>query len=272
MKKALWALPLAATLALAGCSGTSPNDENTQPSPATAADSPAGAGGPASEPGSTEQSSPGTESDAASPDPNAASGKQLSADELVQVAEAVEDEYGKEGAQILPDADLKASAPMIGEMLQGMKVDPAECGVFAMAGMSEMLDRVNLVTVVLPADANDATTSVNIGSYDSADVIEQMLAQAARNSADCSEFSLTMQGQEASAVVETGEASTSAATTLATITDVDFMGQKVTTLTVAGYDGQNTVSVNVSQPKDLDAAVQEAEKYIDLALLHMGDI
>lgn len=274
MKKiALWVLPIAATLAVAGCSGASTPDEATQPSPTTTDASPSSSA-PPTDPGSTGPSAPSpsgsTEPAAASQEENATSDKQLTANDLFAVAEAVESRYGMGGTRILKDADLRASFQTVEEIVAGMKVSPAECGSFAMAGMSETLERVNMAIVVLPAESNDLTTSVTMASYDTAHVLDQLQAQAKENTGDCSKFTLTMQGLEVSAVVKKVKASTTAKTTNATVTDVKVMGQSVTTLTVAGYDGRSNVTVSISQPKDVDTAVKKAEKYIDLALLHMG--
>lgn len=271
-KTALWALPIAATLAITGCAGEATPDAATQPGQSTTADAAPGSSAPPSDPGSAATSpAPSTEATSAPPKSKPASGQQLTANQLVKVAKAVEKEYGKAGAKIIKNSDLQASAAMIEDVVAGMKVSPAECGAFAMAGMSEMLERVTMVAVVLPAEANDLTTSVSIASYDSAGVLEQLLEQSRENKKDCSKFTLTMQGQEASAVVKEAKADTSAKTTMATVTDVKVMGQSITTLTVAGYDGQSNVSVSISQPKDLDTAVNKAEKYIDLALKQMAD-
>ena len=271
-KTALWALPIAATLAITGCAGETTPDAANQPSQSTTADASPSSSAPPSDPGSAATSpGPSTEATSAPPKEKPASGGQLTANQLVKVAKAVEKESGKAGAKIIKNADLQASAAMIEDVVAGMKVSPAECGAFAMAGMSEMLERVTMVAVVLPADANDLTTSVSIASYDSAGVLEQLLEKSKENKKDCSKFTLTMQGQEASAVVKEAKADTSAKTTMATVTDVKVMGQSITTLTVAGYDGQNNVSVSISQPKDLDTAVHKAEKYIDLALKQMAD-
>ncbi|WP_411733032.1 hypothetical protein [Paeniglutamicibacter sp.] len=274
MKKiALWALPIAATLAVAGCSGASAPDEATQPSPTMAVDASSSSSAPPTDPGSTGPSAPSASGsvEAASQEENATSDKQLTANDLFAVAEAVESRSGTGGTRILKDADLRASFQTVEEIVAGMKVSPAECGSFAMAGMSETLERVNMAIVVLPAESNDLTTSVTMASYDTADVLDQLQAQAKENTGDCSKFTLTMQGLEVSAVVKKVKASTTAKTTTATVTDVEVMGQSVTTLTVAGYDGRSNVTVSISQPKDVDTAVKKAEKYIDLALKQMAD-
>lgn len=272
-KTALWALPFAATLAVTGCAAESTPDPATRPSQTATADASPGSSAPLTSSGSAGPSVPSTSASpeaAATPESNAASGKQLTANQLVKVAQALEGEYGKDDARILKDTELRASMGTIEEILSGMKVSPAECGAFAMAGMSEMLERVTMAALVLPAEANDVTTSISIASYEDAEVLEKLLQQTAENKSECSKFTLTMQGQEATAEVKDAKAGTTAQTTMATVTDVEVMGQAITTLTVAGYDGQNNVSVSISQPEDLETAVTKAEKYIDLALLHMA--
>ncbi|MBP2375690.1 hypothetical protein JOF46_003602 [Paeniglutamicibacter psychrophenolicus] len=282
MKKTTWwALPIAAMLAVSGCGGTTAPEEAAQPSQTDVAEALASSPAPfdepeATEPASAEPTAPSssesaetTKASQGSEEPKAAAGGQLTAKELGKVAKAIREAGGQGGTKILEDAELRASAPMIEDILSGMEVDPAECGAFALAGVSEMMDRVNMAAVVFPADANDLSTSVNLGSYDSADVIEQALAQVDKSSTKCREFTLSMQGQEVSAVVEPAKANTSATTTIATVTSVEMMGQNMQTLTVTGYKGQSNVTVNISNAKDLGKAVKEAEKYIDLALLHM---
>ncbi len=281
MKKTTWwALPIAATLAITGCGGGAAPEEAAQPGQTAGAEALPSSPAPSKEPGATDQASAepaapsgsvsaSAETTQGSQDSKETAGRQLTAKELGKVAKAIRTADGQDGTKILEDAELRASMPTIEEILASMKVKPAECGSFAVAGASEMMDRVTMAAVVFPADADDLSTSVNLGSYDSADVIEQALAQAGQGSTKCSEFTLSMQGQEVSAVVEPAKADTSATTTLATVTNVETMGQNVQTLTVTGYKGHSNVSVNISNPTNLGKAVKEAEKYIDLALLHM---
>ena len=279
MKKTTWwALPIAATLAVSGCGGTTDPDKAAQPSQTAVAEALASSPAPSDEPEATEPASaePSAPSSSASAEttkdaqePKAPTGRQLTAKELGKVAKAIGKAGGQDGTKILEDAELRASMPMIEEILAEMQVKPAACGSFALAGASEMMDRVTMAAIVFPADANDLSTSVNLGSYDSAEVIEQALAQADQGSTKCSKFTLSMQGQEVSAVVEPAKAKTSATTTIATVTNVEMMGQNMQTLTVSGYKGHSNVSVNISNAKSLSKAVKEAEKYIDLALLQM---
>ncbi|MDQ0094824.1 hypothetical protein [Paeniglutamicibacter psychrophenolicus] len=279
MKKTTWwALPIAATLAVTGCGGGAAPEEAAKPGQTAGAEALPSSPAPSNEPGATDQPSvsPATPSSSASAettqgsqDSKATAGRQFTAKELGNVAKAIRQAGGPDGTKVLEDAELRASMPTIEQILAGMKVKPAECGSFAVAGASEMMDRVTMAAVVFPPDADDLSTSVNLGSYDSADVIDQALAQADQGSTRCSEFTLSMQGQEVSAVVEPAKADTSATTTLATVTNVEMMGQNMQTLTVTGYKGHSNVSVNISNPTNLSKAVKEAEKYIDLALLQM---
>ncbi|MFL4473570.1 hypothetical protein ACIPVK_06205 [Paeniglutamicibacter sp. MACA_103] len=264
-KTALWALPFAATLAITGCAAESTPDPAAQPS-SGATPTPATASDPATQP----SSGAATEPAATTPESHAASGKQLTANQLVKVAQTLKKEYGKDDAQILKDAELRASMGTIEEIVSGMKVSPAECGEFAVAGISETLEQVTMAVLLLPAEPNDVTTSISIASYPDAEFLEKLVQQAGENKVGCSKFTLTMQGQEASAEVKDAKASTTAQTTIATVTDVKVLGQEITTLTVAGYDGQSNVSVSISQPEDMDKAVAKAEKYIDLALQHIA--
>ncbi|WP_146755185.1 hypothetical protein [Arthrobacter sp. AQ5-05] len=276
-----WALPIAATLAVSGCGGAAAPEVAAQPSQTSGDEATPSTPAPSAEPGAADQAAAEppapsssaeaetTQSPKGSRESKATPGRQLTVKELGKVAEAIRKAGGQDGTKILDDAELRASAPMIEDILSGMQVDPAECGSFALAGVSEMMDRVNMAAVVFPADANDLSTSVNLGSYDSADVIEQALAQSDESSTKCSEFTLSMQGQEVSAVVEPAKANTSATTTLATVTNVEMMGQNMQTLTVTGYKGQSNVTVNISNAKNLSKAVKESENYIDLALLQM---
>lgn len=276
---ALWALPIAATLAITGCSAATTPDAATEPGQSATATEPSQAATAEATPGlSASPAGPGSSAPGTSTTPQATAsaegtptpGKQLTANQLVTVAKALQKEYGKDGAKIIKNSDLQASAQTIEEVVAGMKVSPAKCGAFAVAGMSEMLERVTMVALVLPADANDLSTSVSIASYDTAGVLDQLQAKARESKGDCSKFTLTMQGVEASAQVKEVKAKTTAKTTMATETQVKVMGRSVTTLTVAGYDQRSNVSVSISQPQDLDKAVTEAEKYIDLALRHMA--
>ena len=268
---------MAATLAASGCGGTAAPEDAAQPSQIAVAEALASSPALSDEPEATDQASaelplPGSasaETTNGSQEPKAAAGWQHTAKELGKAAKAVRKAGGQRGTKILEGAELRASAPKIEDLFSEMHVEPAECGAFALAGVSEMMDRINMAAVAFPADANDLSTSVNLGSYDSADVIEQALAQIDECSTKCSEFTLTSQGQELLAVVEPATATTSATTITATLTNVEMVGQNLPTLTVTGYKGQSNLTVNISNAKDLGKAVRESEKYIDLTLLHI---
>ena len=295
MKKiAIWTLPLAATLALTGCSGLLGSDSAESPTPspsatvaasasATEAQQPSASPTPeaaATTPAATEttsdagfSSSSESSSDSATADAgsnHSASEDQLTAQELLEVAQSVESYYEKGGVQIIENAELKSAAAQSKELIDSMKVSPAKCGVYASSGSMDLMNHMNMVSVNIPASSNDAGMMVSIGSFDDASDVDTAVSVAESSSKECSEFTMTMSGQEITAAVETGKASTKAETTIATMTEVNMAGQKTKTMTVQGYDGVNNIGVIIVSPKDADVAVAQAEEYLDLALLHMA--
>lgn len=295
MKKiAIWTLPLAATLALTGCSGLLGSDSAESPTPspsatveasasATAAQQPSASPTPeasATTPAATETTSDSgfsstSESSSASATADAgsnhsASEDQLTAQELLEVAQSLESYYEKGGVKIIKNAELKASADQSKELIASMKVSPAECGVYASSGSMDLMSHMNMVSVSIPRSSNDAGMVVSIGSFDDASDIASAESMAESSSKDCSEFTMTMGGQEITAAVETGKANTKAEKTIATMAEINMAGQKTRTLSVSGYDGVNNIGVAIVSPKDADVAVAQAEEYLDLALLHMA--
>jgi hypothetical protein len=294
-KSAIWALPLAATLALTGCSGLLGSDskESVQPSPSSSPEASASATAPAqASPSPTPQSSATTQ-DAAETSSDSgfgsasessrdsafgsdkgsthsASADQLGAGDLLEVAQALESYYEKGGVQIIENDELKSAAEQSEDLIASMDVSPAECGVYATSGAMDMISHMNMVSVSIPAGSNDAGMAVSVGSFDDASDVDKAVSMGKSSAKDCSEFTMTMGGQDITAAVETGQANTNAEDTIATMTEVGLAGQKTQTLTVNGYDGVNTIGVTIISPKDVDVAVAQAEEYLDLALLHMA--
>ncbi len=100
-------------------------------------------------------------------------GKQLTADEVFAVANALKDDEATAGAQILKDAELKSGAAQLDQFVASMKVKPEVCGAFAASGIAEMLETVNMAALVVPANASAASTSVSITSYGSASDVQE---------------------------------------------------------------------------------------------------
>ncbi|MFF5794047.1 hypothetical protein ACFY5D_18550 [Paeniglutamicibacter sp. NPDC012692] len=260
-KTALWAVPLAAALALTACSA--PKEPTPQSQPAVE-QSPSATQTPAATDAAAEPSS----SAAGTPE---AIGKQLTADQVYAVVSELKDDEATAGAQLLKDAELKAGASQIEQFVAGMKVKPEVCGAFAAGGMAEALESVNMASLVVPATASAASTSVSIASYASEAEVRALAAKQKKSFEECATFSLEIQGREASATLKDTKATTDAATTLASLGTVKLDGQTMKTLSVYGMDGNNTVAVTLTAPKDVDAAVKKAEKTINAALKRIAD-
>lgn len=286
-RTAFWALPLAASLALTGCSGLSgPTPSPTvQDDPLAASTESASASFDA--PAPTENASDAGFGDSLSDDEgngfgtdegSASTGAQLSADELFQVAQAVENYHEGGGVEIVGDASLKTSANKLAGLVAEIEVDPAACSGYATSSSNGMLSHMNMVEVNLPADSNAEGNRVSIGSFDDPGSLEAVLAIDKVEPVDCAAYSLILNGREVDAQVDEGQANSDAATTLAimgvgTVTataDGKDVGKVTKTLTVTGYDGVNKVAVDITNPQDVDAAVGKAEEYINLALLHIS--
>lgn len=288
-KKAFWVLPLAASLALTGCSGLLGSDPSQSPSETSqppAADTPA-AESPAAETPAAETSAaaPSAEAESATPGdafPSAEAesqapfngtttpARQLTANQLYSVAEAMKADDPRKGTQIIKDAELKASSQQTEDLLAGMKVSPAECGVFAGGGLQEAFSQMNLASVIVPGDASAQGTTISLGSYEDSSIVGSQFAKAQAATVDCSDFTFTMDGQSASAKVQAETATTDATTTVANLSTVKLGGKSIETLSVIGYDGFNTVGVTVVGPTDPEISVIQTQDIIDLALLQMA--
>ena len=241
-KTAFWALPLAAALALTGCAA---QEEAAAPSQG-ATDQPAAAS-----------------SSAAAP---AAEAKQLTAEQVEAVVSALKDDEPAAGAQVLNDAVLKAGAGQMEQLVAGMKVEPEVCGSFAASGASEILESVNMASLVVPVASGAESTTVSVASYASVSDVQDLAAKQQQSFKDCATFNLEIQGSKTSATLTDTKASTDAESTLASLGEIKFGGQTMKTLSVYGMDGNNTVAVTISAPEDVDAAVAKAEKTINAAL------
>jgi hypothetical protein len=276
MKKiAIWALPLAATFALTGCSGLlgSDNKESVQPRQAATPETSASESTEAPPLSDTTPAAETTTDSGFSTDagPNhSASADQLSADELTEVAGAIESYNGQSAIKIVGDVESKALAAQSEKQLASSEVIPAVCAVYSAAAGSDMISHLNIITATFAGDSNDAGVSVSLGSYDDPADVQTMIGKAKTSSENCSSFTMTVLSQTVTATVEELPATTNAATTIGTVADLKSGEQYAKNLIVSGYDGVNTVSVSISEPKDLDTARAKAEEYVDQGLLHIA--
>lgn len=293
-KTAFWALPLVATLALTGCSGLLGSKESPAPSPSASSEATAPQASESLAPATASASATATVDDAESEqntgfdsndefDSGAFNGnvthdKQLSADDLFLVAKAIESDYEEGGVSITQDAELKTAAEQLADLVGGMDVEPAVCHSKATSSTNGMLNKMNMVTVALPADGNSDLTNISIVSYEEASYLDDVLSMGKMALTDCTSYSMKMDGHEVEVETTAGQASTNAANTLTTIAESTVVksadgttdGKQTRTIVVSGYDGVNNVSVNITNPTDDEAAVTTAEEYIDLSLLHMA--
>lgn len=284
-RTAFWALPLAATLALTGCSGlfgtesspspTEASVEQSAPAPTPTESESASAQAPApTESEADGESGFGDSSDGADGqaafEAKATPAKQLTAAQLYSVGQALEATDPRPGTQILKDAELKDGASQLEGMMGDMEVSPEKCAVFNTGSVSEQLSHANQVAVAVPGDASAQTTTIAISSFDDSALVGDLLAKTKAASADCSEYTVKMQGQNVEASLKDGKATTDATETLANLSTVKVAGQTVKTVIVTAYDGNNVVAVTVTGPTDADISVIQAQDTIDEALLHMS--
>lgn len=251
-KAALWVLPLGVALALSGCSGPQetpkPTESATQQGTGTGA-TPA----------------PAETTPAAIP-PAAHSANQLGADELLAVVKALKAGSASTGAKVVTDAELKAGAAQVEEFASQLNAKPEVCGAIAANGISKALQDVNMASLVLPADANAAATSVSVASYATPELVKEMVAKQKTSLVDCKKFTLTIQGREAKAETRELPADSTASITMASVSDIEVEGQKIETLSVTGVKANTTVGVTITAPAHLDKALKQATGIIDNAL------
>lgn len=280
-RTAFWALPLAATLALTGCSslfGSEPSPSPTQQGAEQSAPAPA----PSESESMSAQAPAPTESDSdsgfgdqddaqASFEGKATSAKQLTAQQLYAVGQALEADDPRPGTQVLKDAELKDGASQLEGLMSDMEVTPEKCAVFNTGSVSDQISRANQVAVVVPGDASAQATTIAISSFDDSALVGDLLEKTKAATAECSEYTVNMQGQDVEASLETGQSTTSATETLANLSTVKVAGQTVKTVIVTAYDGHNVVAVSVTGPSDADVSLLQAQTTIDIALEQMSN-
>ena len=273
-KTAFWALPLAATFVLTGCSGLrgSPDKESVKPSPASTPEATTSESAEAPPLSDTTQAAQTTTDSGFAMDagPNhSTSADQLSAEELTEVAGAIESYNGQSAITIVGDVENKALAAQSEKQLASSEVVPAVCAMYSAAAGSDMISHLNIITATFAGDSNDAGMSVSLGSYDDPADVQTMIGKAKTSSENCSSFTMTVLSQAVTATAKDLPATTNAAITIGTVADLKSGEQYAKNLIVSGYDGVNTVSVSISEPKDLDTARAKAEEYVDQGLLHI---
>lgn len=226
----LFLIPIAALL-LTGCSGSGPDEVRS----------------------SSQASSP-------------VSMQQLDAQELAEIADEIAGD--NEQAVIIDEETLEAQIPLAEQARKAMTVTPEACAVFVTGDAAEELEKMNLISVTLPGNTEIEAVEIGIGSYSEVADAEANLAKGADILKDCSEFTLTLAGQEMKMKLELLEATTIATKTESYRAVVDTVGTKITTVAVSGIQGANLVSVSITggteDEKDLAEAQERANTVLEM--------
>lgn len=238
-KSSLLPLTIAAALALAGCaSSNAPAGESGAPSAETTSAAPTSAAKPA--------------------------GKQLDAQVLADIAQEVAGDNEK--AVIIDKDALMAQLPLAEQQMKSMKIEPAQCATFVSADLSAEFEKMNTITVTLPGETAVEGIQIAIASYKNPADASANISQSAAMLKDCSEFSMTMQGQKVDMQVSEIAAKTTATLTQANQSKVKVPGGEVSTVAVSALEGNNLVSVSVLGGNNEAEDVKQAQNMVNNVL------
>ncbi|MFF5794046.1 sensor domain-containing protein [Paeniglutamicibacter sp. NPDC012692] len=229
-KNALLPLAIAAMFALAGC---------------------ASGGAEAGDPSASADAKPGATAGA-----TPAKGAQLDARTLADIAQEIAGD--NDDAQITDEDSMRAQLPMAEQGLKSMKIEPAKCAAIASGDLKAEFDKMNTISLKLPGATMVQSVQVGIASYaDPADAAAN-IAQSRKMLKDCSNFTMTLQGQKVETKVSEVKAKTKAAVTEANRSVVSVSGADIPTVAVSAVDGRNLISVSVmggsKEADDIDQA------------------
>lgn len=196
--------------------------------------------------------------------PSTVATQQLDAQDLAEIADEIAGNH--ENAVIVDEETLKAQIPLAEQARKAMKVTPEACAVFVTGDAAEELEKMNLVSVTLPGNTEIEAMEIGIGSYGEVADAEANLAKGAAILKDCSEFTLTLAGQEMKMKLEELEATTVARKTEAYRAVVDTVDTKTTSVAVSGIQGANLVSVTITGGTDEGKDLAEAQERANAVL------
>lgn len=243
-KSTLLPLTIAAALALAGCASS--NDAAGEPS------------APAAE----------TTSAAPSNDAGKPSGSQLDAQTLADIAQEVAGE--NPDAVIVDKETLVAQLPMAEQQMKSMKIEPEKCATFVSGDINAEFEKMNMITVAIPGESAIEGIQVGIASYNNPADASDNITEGTAMLKDCSEFSMTMQGQTVEMKVSPIDAKTKAETTEANQSMVKVPGGEISTIAVSALQGNNVVSVSVMGGTDKAEDVTQAQDMVNTVLELIG--
>lgn len=166
---------------------------------------------------------------------------------------------------------MRAQLPLAEQGMKSMKIEPAKCASIVSADLKAEFDKMNVVTLALPGDTAIEGIQVAIASYaDPADAAAN-IAQSQKILKDCSNFSMSMQGQTVEMKVSEIKAKTEAAVTEANRSVVAVPDGEIQTLAVSAQDGRNLISVSVMGGSNEDDAIAQAQDLVNSVLTMIED-
>ncbi len=227
-KRSLLLLPLAAALALSGCSGsdTEPSTESTETSAGS--------------------SDTGASQEAAAPQASAA----LSTEQAKSIVTKLAGDSST--VQILDGDSIAASLPQAKAMIEQMEIKPEKCAEFVTQQDSWDIDGINMAVAVLMDETTMASTSYSVAGYEDSSKLEQITEQAkSKDLQGCDTFSMSVAGQEVEASAKILDVTSDADVTYGTVSTMKMNGMDVPgTYQIQGLVGNNAVAVSISASEE----------------------
>ncbi len=184
--------------------------------------------------------------------------RQLDAQDLAEIAELIA--AVNEKAAITDQDMLTAQILLAEKASEAIKITPKACNVFVEGEIAAELEKMNTISVVLPGDTYLEETEVGISSYGEVADAKANLSGSVGFLNNCSEFTLTLEGQEMEMTLEGLKATTSATHNGAYLVVIDTGGTKINIVSVSGIQGSHVVSVSITGGSDTAKDPLEAQE------------
>ncbi|PCC25664.1 hypothetical protein CIK75_08410 [Glutamicibacter sp. BW78] len=273
-KKPLYlTIPLAAALALTGCSGSA--NSASDDSPAAASSSTPGAAGEAS----TSAPAANAQSSSAPPAQSAESGSSPAAKGSdagngaalsdTQLKKAVTDFFDEDpGAQILSGKTLRAQAGAAGAMVEGMKISPEKCNSARGIDIESELKKNNIAVGTYP-NPEDPMQSISITIMSAGDPAETQATFDEGIDAldDCQQMDVELMGIKTKMKMEEAKVTTKAPSSVALRTVITVQGTEIPGSNVSLLDDGLQVQLQVqgkeADQKAMQNIADEAQRVLD---------
>lgn len=172
------------------------------------------------------------------------------------------------GSKVTTDAALRSQIPEAEKWLSGIKVEPAECGLYGIGSFKDQLDASVMVAVTLPEKTG---ADIAVASYP--DLNELVADVAAQQHLDksCATYSIIAQQQKITATLSHFTAQTSAPYSAGTVMSTTNEGTESKQLSVRAIDGNVMVTATRKSGPDTAEAMKLATADVEAVLTVLRD-